>query len=110
MKKLTRVLVFSSLIALPLGWSVCSTGCASTTTRESTGEYIDDSVITAKVKAALFADKSVSGFAVKVTTFKGVVQLSGFVDSTAQKQQAETDARLVKGVNSVENNITVKDR
>ena len=108
MKKLTRILVFFSLIALPLDLSVFSTGCASTATRESTGEYIDDSVITTKVKAALFADKLVSALAVKVVTFKGVVQLSGFVDTAEQKQLAETDARTVKGVNSVENNITVK--
>ena len=108
MKKLARILALSSLIALPVGWAVGTTGCASTPTKESTGEYIDDSVVTTKVKAALFADKLVSGFAVKVVTFKGVVQLSGFVDTAAEKQQAEKVALAVNGVRSVENNITVK--
>ena len=109
MKKLTHILTLSSLVALPVIWAVGSIGCASTPTRESTGEYVDDSVITTKVKTSLFADKAVSGFAVKVETFKGVVQLSGFVDTLAEKQQAEVDARAVKGVQSVENNITVKN-
>jgi osmotically-inducible protein OsmY len=108
MKKLTRILTLLSLIALPVGWAVSSIGCASTATKESTGEYIDDSVITTKVKAALYEDKSVSGFAVKVVTYKGVVQLSGFVDTVAEKQEAEKVALAVKGVLSVENNITVK--
>jgi osmotically-inducible protein OsmY len=85
------------------------TGCAGTPTRESTGEYIDDSTITAKVKAALVADKLVSAFAVSVETYKGAVQLSGFVDTPAQKQAAETDAMGVQGVRSVENKITVKN-
>lgn len=60
-------------------------GCAGTATRESTGEYVDDSVITGKVKSALLADKTVSGMAVKVETFKGTVQLSGFVDTEDRK-------------------------
>lgn len=108
MKTTTRILPLITLLALPIAWTFAGTGCASTTTRESTGEYVDDSVITTKVKAALFADKEVSGFAVKVTTFKGAVQLSGFVDTVAEKQQAEAIAKGVKGVQSVDNKISVK--
>ena len=83
-------------------------GCASTPTRASTGEYIDDSVITAKVKAALAADKTVSAMAVNVETFKGVVQLSGFVNSPQEKRQAQVVAARVNGVRSVQNNISLK--
>ena len=82
--------------------------CAGTRTTASTGEYVDDSVISTKVKAALHADDEVSGFQVQVETFKGTVQLSGFVDTLAQAQQAEQIARRVDGVQDVENNITVK--
>jgi osmotically-inducible protein OsmY len=83
-------------------------GCAGSRTRESTGEYIDDSTISAKVKTALHADKDVSGFQVQVETFKGVVQLSGFVDRPIQAQKAEQIARQVNGVQEVKNNITIK--
>lgn len=83
-------------------------GCAGSRTRTSTGEYIDDSVISAKVKTALHADEDVSGFQVTVETFRGVVQLSGFVDTPAQAQKAEQIARQVQGVQEVRNNITVK--
>jgi osmotically-inducible protein OsmY len=83
-------------------------GCAGTRTRASTGEYIDDSAISTKVKTALHADEDVSGFQVNVETFKGVVQLSGFVDTAAQAQKAEHIARRVEGVEEVRNNLTVK--
>ena len=83
-------------------------GCASTPTRESTGEYVDDSAITAKVKAALVKDPIVSALAVSVKTYKGVVQLSGFVDTADQKAQAENVARGVNGVSSVNNGLIVK--
>jgi osmotically-inducible protein OsmY len=83
-------------------------GCAGTRTRASTGEYIDDSAISTKVKTALHADEDVSGFQVNVETFKGVVQLSGFVDTAAQAQKAEQIARRVEGVEEVRNNLTVK--
>ncbi|HKB89189.1 MAG TPA: BON domain-containing protein [Opitutaceae bacterium] len=85
-----------------------NTGCASTATRESTGEYVDDSAITTKVKSAMVSDTGMSGFQVGVETYKGVVQLTGFVDTTAQKAHAEQIARGVRGVKSVENKITVK--
>jgi hyperosmotically inducible periplasmic protein len=83
-------------------------GCAGSRTRASTGEYIDDSAISTKVKTALHADEDVSGFQVNVETFKGVVQLSGFVDTAAQAQKAEQIAHRVEGVQEVRNNITVK--
>ena len=83
-------------------------GCAGSPTKESTGEYVDDSAITAKVKTALVKDDAVKAFQITVNTFKGVVQLSGFVDNSDQKSAAETDARGVPGVSDVKNNITVK--
>lgn len=83
-------------------------GCAGSPTRESTGEYVDDSALTAKVKTALVKDEMVKSFEIKVDTFKGVVQLSGFVDNSDQKASAERDAQGVPGVREVKNNITVK--
>ena len=83
-------------------------GCASTPTKEGTGEYIDDSAITTKVKAEILADSSLKVFQINVETFKGEVQLSGFVDSAQAKAKAGEVARGVKGVKSVKNNLAVK--
>jgi len=83
-------------------------GCASTPTRESTGEYIDDSTITTKVKAAIFNDPSLKVFQINVETFKGEVQLSGYVDSAQHVEKAGEVARKVGGVKSVKNNLNVK--
>jgi hyperosmotically inducible protein len=83
-------------------------GCAGSQTSTSTGEYIDDSVIATKAKTALLADEEVSGMQVEVEAFKGVVQLSGFVDSQAQAQKAEQIVRAVDGVKEVKNSIVVK--
>ncbi|MHB8810141.1 MAG: BON domain-containing protein [Desulfobulbaceae bacterium] len=83
-------------------------GCASTATREGTGEYVDDSVITTKVKAAIFGDETLKSAEINVETFKGVVQLSGFVKQPADIARAEQVARSVKGVTSVKNDIHVK--
>ena len=83
-------------------------GCAGTATRESTGEYIDDASITTKVKAAFVKDPVVKALQVNVDTFKGVVQLSGFVDTAEQKSRAEQVARGINGVGNVKNNISVK--
>ena len=83
-------------------------GCASTSTKEGTGEYIDDSVITAKVKAEIFKDDSLKSSEINVETFKGVVQLSGFVNSQADIDKAVKVARTVKGVTSVKNDMRVK--
>jgi osmotically-inducible protein OsmY len=95
------------LILATLGVASFS-GCAATATRESTGEYIDNTAITAKVKAALVRDELVSALDVSVETFRGVVQLSGFVDTQAQKDRAAQVARSVEGVTDVKNNLVVK--
>ncbi len=83
-------------------------GCSATATHQSTGEYIDDAAITTKVKSAFVSDDTVKAFDVKVDTFRGVVQLSGFVDSTLQKSRAEEIARATNGVRDVKNNIQLK--
>ena len=83
-------------------------GCASTPTRESSGQYVDDSVITTKVKAAILDDPALKVFQINVETFKGEVQLSGFVDSAQSVRKAGEVARGVKGVKSVKNNLVVK--
>jgi len=82
--------------------------CASTRTQESTGEYVDDSVITTKVKALLAGDDFLKSFQISVETFKGVVQLSGFVNSQQAADKAGQIARSVNGVTSVKNNLIVK--
>jgi osmotically-inducible protein OsmY len=82
--------------------------CASTPTRESTGEYVDDSVITAKVKSLLASDDFLKSFEISVETYKGTVQLSGFVDSPKAVDKAGEIASGVKGVKSVKNNLNVK--
>jgi osmotically-inducible protein OsmY len=83
-------------------------GCAGTATRESTGEYIDDTTITTKVKAAIFNEPSLKVAQINVETFKSVVQLSGFVNSGADAFRAGEVARAVRGVESVNNDIRVK--
>jgi len=82
--------------------------CASTRTRESTGEYVDDSVITTKVKALLANDDFLKSFQISVETYKGIVQLSGFVNSQQAVDKAGQIARSVQGVNSVKNDLNVK--
>ena len=84
------------------------TGCAGTSTRESSGEYVDDSAITTKVKAAFVKDPVVKALQVDVTTFKGNVQLAGYVDTAEQKAQAGRVAAGVPGVMNVTNNISIK--
>lgn len=85
-------------------------GCASTSKQEGTGEYIDDSVITTKVKTAVFQEPSLKSSEINVETYKGVVQLSGFVNSAADINKAVEVARSVKGVTSVKNDMRVKGR
>jgi osmotically-inducible protein OsmY len=98
-----------ALLALPAAGLVSfSAGCAGTATRQSTGEYVDDAAVTAKVKAALVQDEIVKAMQVDVTTFKGNVQLSGFVDTAEQKARAAQLAATVEGVTEVTNNISVK--
>jgi len=90
--------------------AVCSVefGCSSTRTRDSTGEYVDDATITTKVKSALLSDGAVKSFEIKVETFKGVVQLSGFVDNDNQRFAAGKDALAVNGVKDLKNDLVIK--
>ena len=83
-------------------------GCASTPQKEGTGEYIDDTAITTKVKAAIFNEPTLKSAEINVETFKGVVQLSGFVNSRADIDKAATIARGVTGVKSVKNDMRLK--
>ena len=83
-------------------------GCASTSKQEGTGEYVDDTVITGKVKAAIFNEPSLKSAEINVETFKGVVQLSGFVSSTSNEVTAMQVARDVGGVKSVKNDMRLK--
>lgn len=85
-------------------------GCASSPKQEGTGEYIDDSIITTKVKAAVLNEPSLKSAEINVETFKGTVQLSGFVNSQSDIQKAVEVARSVKGVSSVKNDMRVKGR
>ncbi len=83
-------------------------GCASTSKQEGTGEYVDDSVITTKVKAAMFNEPTLKSAEINVETFKGAVQLSGFVSSQTAINKAAELARGVSGVKSVKNDMRVK--
>ena len=102
--KLASLLALTGALAL----GAFAIGYAATPTSETTGQYVDDSVITAKVKSALLADDAVKSFAVSVETVKGVVQLSGFVNTSDQKSAAGKDAEAVPGVKKVHNNLIVK--
>jgi osmotically-inducible protein OsmY len=93
------------IIAMALAAMV---GCASTAKQEGTGEYVDDTVITAKVKTAVFNDPALKSAEINVETFKGVVQLSGFVSSAAAASKAVEVARGVSGVKSVKNDMRLK--
>jgi len=83
-------------------------GCASTSKQAGTGEYIDDTVITSKVKAAIFNEPTLKSAEINVETFKGVVQLSGFVNSREDINKAVRVARGVQGVVSVKNDMRLK--
>ena len=83
-------------------------GCASTAKHEGTGEYVDDSVITTKVKAAVLNEPTLKSAEINVETYKGVVQLSGFVSSEADIAKAASLAKGVKGVTSVKNDMRLK--
>jgi hyperosmotically inducible protein len=83
-------------------------GCASTPKQEGTGEYVDDSVITGKVKTAILNEPTLKVAEINVETFKGVVQLSGFVSSQAAATKAVEVTRVVGGVKSVKNDMRIK--
>jgi osmotically-inducible protein OsmY len=104
MLKLHRIMKF--LVCFVLVSSFL--GCASTRTQRDTEEYVDDSVITSKVKAAIFNETTLKTMQIEVKTFKGEVQLSGFVDSAQSVTKAGEIARSVKGVTKVNNALIVK--
>lgn len=108
MKTTFHVTVTSLALILGSGAVLVGTGCAGTSTKESTGEYIDNSAITAKVKSALASDEIVKARQINVESFRGTVQLSGFVNTSAEKERAGRIAATVEGVKEVKNNITVK--
>ena len=103
MKQLNYFSVFIMILAL-----LFFTGCAATSTQESTGEYIDDSVITTKVKGAIFNDPALKSAEINVETFRGVVQLSGFVSSQSDINRAIEVAGGVDGVQSIRNDMRIK--
>ena len=100
LKRFSAILLAATMLAV--------VGCAGSPTQESTGEYVTDSWITTKVKASLAEDRSVKATEVNVETFKGVVQLSGFVGTSAEMYQAVRIANGIKGVTSVKNDIRLK--
>jgi hyperosmotically inducible protein len=87
---------------------VSTVGCASSPRQAGTGEYVDDAIITTKVKAAIFNEPTLKATEINVETFKGVVQLSGFVNSQADIDRAVTLTRGIKGVSSVKNDMRLK--
>lgn len=104
MARLQRI--FSLLVIV--GLAVTFLGCAATEKRESTGQYVDDSVITSKVKATIFNEPTLKTLQINVKTFKGVVQLSGFVDTPQSVTKAGQVAAGIEGVKSVKNDLLVK--
>jgi osmotically-inducible protein OsmY len=104
MTNITRRL--TTLVAI--AFMALALGCASTAKTEGTGEYVDDTVVTAKVKAAIFNEPTLKSAEINVETFKGVVQLSGFVNSREDVNKAVTVARQVPGVTSVKNDMRLK--
>ncbi|MEW6706920.1 MAG: BON domain-containing protein [Pseudomonadota bacterium] len=107
MKKLNSAITMTALLAA-LGGGVLLAGCAGSATKESTGEVIDDAWISTKVKAAFVEDPVVSALGIKVETFKGVVQLSGFANNSTEMARAAEIARGIKGVKEVKNDIRLK--
>lgn len=97
------------LILVGLALAVLS-ACAPTATRQGTGEYIDDAVISSRVKAAFATNPEVKATEVQVETYKGTVQLSGFVESSESAARAAQIAREVPGVKSVQNSMVVKEQ
>jgi len=103
MKKLTRISLLVVAVAI-----TAMAGCVSTSTHESTGQYFDDSAITAKVKAAIFDDPSLKSAEINVETFKGRVQLSGFVTSQESINRAVAVTQGIRGVISIRNDMRIK--
>lgn len=95
-------LLLSGLLALGVA------GCSVTREQSTVGQYVDDATVTTRVKAKFAEDPTVSAMAIGVETLKGVVQLSGFAKSAAEKERAETIARHTPGAVSVVNAIVVR--
>lgn len=95
-------------LAVFIGLFAALSGCTATAMNESTGQYLDNTLITTKVKTAILKEESLKVLQINVETFKGVVQLSGFVNSAENSEKAETIARSIDNVVSVENNLIVK--
>ncbi len=104
MARLQRIVKYLVCIGLITAF----VGCAATQKRESTGQYVDDSAITAKVKAAIVKEPTLKVLQINVETYKGVVQLSGFVDSAQSLNKAADVAGAVPGVMAVKNDLVVK--
>jgi len=104
MNRFNLILRFFSVLVLIASVA----GCAGGKTYESTGEYFDNSVLTAKVKATILGDSRLKMMQIDVDSYKGVVLLSGFVDSAAAAQRAVDVVRKIKGVKSVNNSLVVK--
>ena len=103
---MTNIKRFSAVLAaLAMATTL---GCASTSRSEGTGEYVDDTVITAKVKTAILGESTLKSTEINVETFKGIVQLSGFVNSQSDVNRAVVVAKNVNGVKSVKNDMRVK--
>ena len=98
----------ATALCVMLGASLVSVGCSSTPTSASTGQQIDDTTITTKVKAKMVDDPAVSALNIKVETFKGTVQLSGFANNATEVNRAVEIARGTDGVKSVKNDIRLK--
>lgn len=103
-----QYLIPATLLSFVLISPVLLTGCASTPKQESTGQFIDSSALTLKVKSKFLTDKSIKSLPITVNTYNNVVQLSGFVDNQQQKNRAVFLARHVKGVASVRDNLLIK--
>jgi osmotically-inducible protein OsmY len=99
--RLVKILMCAGLLSAFLG-------CSTTQKHDTAGQYVDDSVITSKVKAAIFDEMSLKTFQINVKTYHGTVQLSGFVDTAEHAQKAGEVARGVEGVNEVRNDLIVK--
>ncbi|KTD16563.1 BON domain-containing protein [Legionella jordanis] len=98
--------IFKNIVILVLISGIVA--CAAGPTSESTGQYLDSSAVTAKVKAELIDKLGAKGFAIKVNTFKGVVQLSGFVNNALTRQRAAAIASRVEGVKRIRNDLIIK--
>ncbi len=110
MKTKPQIILLRYLLAFAVAGIIAMgiNGCAATSTKESTGQFVDDAAITTKVKAKLVEDPVVSGLRISVETYKGIVQLSGFANSRAEINQAEEIAKQTEGVRSVRNDIHLK--